>query len=84
MLLSLCLTDFAIIDRIELRFRPGMTVLTGETGAGKSLLIDAISLLMGERASTDMIRSQAEKASVTGVFRYENRNVGLFTGEDAD
>ncbi|HRY77852.1 MAG TPA: DNA repair protein RecN [Candidatus Izemoplasmatales bacterium] len=75
MLVSLCLNDFAIIDRIELKFRPGMTVLTGETGAGKSLLIDALSLLMGERASTDVIRSQAEKASVTGVFHYENRGL---------
>lgn len=78
MLMSLNVSNFAILDRVEVAFRPGMTVLTGETGAGKSLIIDAISLLLGERASAEMIRSGAEKAEVTGIFRLENdRLAGL-------
>ena len=72
MLVSLNVANFAILDRVEVAFRPGMTVLTGETGAGKSLIIDAISLLLGERASSEVIRSGAEKAEVSGVFRLEN------------
>jgi len=75
MLETLSVTNFAIIDHIDLCFRPGMSVLTGETGAGKSLLIDAISLLLGDRASTDMIRSQAEKAAIVGVFRFDNETL---------
>lgn len=72
MLESLSVTNFAIIDHIDLSFRHGMTVLTGETGAGKSLIIDAISLLLGDRASADVIRHQEDKASVIGVFEYDN------------
>jgi len=75
MLETLSVTNFAIIDHIDLAFRPGMSVLTGETGAGKSLLIDAISLLLGDRASTDMIRSQAEKAAIVGVFHFDNETL---------
>lgn len=72
MLVSLNVANFAILDHVEVAFRPGMTVLTGETGAGKSLIIDAISLLLGERASTEVIRSGADKAEVSGVFHLEN------------
>ena len=59
MLKKLKIKQFAIIDDIELDFYSGMTVLTGETGAGKSIIIDAISLLLGERADKSMIRNQA-------------------------
>jgi DNA repair protein RecN (Recombination protein N) len=60
--------DFAIIDHLELRFSPGFNVLTGETGAGKSIIVDAVGLLLGGRADTTFIRSNAEMARVEGVF----------------
>ena len=68
MLVSLTVKNFAIIDNISLEFNKGMTVLTGETGAGKSLMIDAIGLLFGDRASTDAVRFEETKATVEGVF----------------
>ncbi|MBQ8292772.1 MAG: DNA repair protein RecN [Bacilli bacterium] len=68
MLASLTVQNFAIIDNINIDFKKGLTVLTGETGAGKSLIIDAIGLLFGNRASSTMIRSGASKAIVEGVF----------------
>ncbi|QWB99341.1 DNA repair protein RecN [Mycoplasmatota bacterium] len=71
MLKKLKIKHFAIIDDLELDFYSGMTVLTGETGAGKSIIIDAISLLLGERADKTMIRSNAEEAIVEGVFTIE-------------
>jgi DNA repair protein RecN (Recombination protein N) len=72
MLKSLSVTNFAIIDHIDLNFVSGMTVITGETGAGKSLIIDAISLLLGDRASAEMIRHQADKAVIIGTFIIED------------
>ncbi|QLY39733.1 DNA repair protein RecN [Hujiaoplasma nucleasis] len=72
MLKKLKIKDFAIIDDIELDFYEGMTVLTGETGAGKSILIDAISLLLGERADKTMVRNKAEEASVLGIFEVKH------------
>ena len=68
MLVSLNVKNFAIIDNIEMDFSSGMTVLTGETGAGKSLIIDAISLLLGKRAQVEQVRHGEVKASITGVF----------------
>jgi DNA repair protein RecN (Recombination protein N) len=68
MLKRLTVRQFAIIDDITVNFQPGMTVLTGETGAGKSLLIDAILLLLGDRASADMIRSGFDKAELHAWF----------------
>lgn len=68
MLVALNVKNFAIIDNINVGFKEGMTVLTGETGAGKSLIIDAIGLLFGKRASTDMIRSGEDKATIEGEF----------------
>ena len=68
MLASLTVQNFAIIDNINIDFHNGLTVLTGETGAGKSLIIDAIGLLFGNRASANMIRTGASKAIVEGVF----------------
>ena len=72
MLKSLIVKNFAIIEDIHIDFKEGMTVLTGETGAGKSLIIDTISLLLGQRADTDMIRYGESKASITGVFSVVN------------
>src|SRR2546423_7227409 len=68
MLLSLRVENYAVIDNAIVEFAPGLNLLTGETGAGKSILIDALSLLLGERSSADSIRHGAEKAAVTGVF----------------
>src|SRR5690606_36551311 len=59
---------FALIDQLTVRLGPGLNVLTGETGAGKSIIVGALSLLLGERASADVVRSGAARASVEGVF----------------
>ena len=68
MLQSLNVKNFAIIDNITIDFNDKMTVLTGETGAGKSLIIDAIGLLFGDRASSEMVRYGESKASIEGIF----------------
>ena len=68
MLSSLMVKNFAIIDNINIDFSNGFTAITGETGAGKSLLIDAIGLLLGDRASSTMVRNGESKAIVEGVF----------------
>ncbi len=72
MLKKLVVKNFAILEDIEINFYNGLTILTGETGAGKSLIIDSISLLLGERASIEMIRNGEEKATITGVFTTSN------------
>lgn len=72
MLKSLMIQNFAIIDRIQFDIESGMSVLTGETGAGKSIIIDAISLLMGARATSFMVKSNTKKALIEGVFDIEN------------
>ncbi len=71
MLVELRIQDLAVIDRLALRLEPGLNVLTGETGAGKSIIVGALSLLMGERASTDAVRPGTERAVVEGVFEVE-------------
>ena len=72
MLKKLSVKNFAILEDIEINFYDGLTILTGETGAGKSLIIDSISLLLGERASVEMIRNGEEKATISGLFSYSN------------
>ena len=68
MLLELRLENYAVIDSLAVEFAPGLNLLTGETGAGKSILIDALALLLGDKASTEVIRTGAEKAVVSAVF----------------
>ncbi len=68
MLRTLQVQNIALIERLELEIRPGFTALTGETGAGKSILLDAVGLLLGSRASSELVRSGADKAIVQGVF----------------
>ena len=68
MLKRLLITNFAIIENVDLKLEDGFSVLTGETGAGKSLLIDSLSLLLGERASAELIRQGEEKATIKGIF----------------
>ncbi len=74
MLSNLRVKNFAIIDNITVDFENGFTVLTGETGAGKSLIIDAIGLLFGDRSSTSVVRSGESKAIVEGVFESLSQN----------
>ncbi len=68
MLVELDIKNFAIIKTLKVRFQEKMTVLIGETGAGKSIIIDAVSLLLGSRAQNEMIRSGEKKAVITGLF----------------
>ena len=69
MLTELRIRDFAIIDELDLAFGPGLTVLTGETGAGKSIIVDAVGLVLGGRADATVVRSGAERSLIEGVFR---------------
>ena len=75
MLERLYVENFAIIEKIEVLFNEGMTVLTGQTGAGKSLILDTISLLLGDRSNQDMIRYGKTKAIIEGVFSYNNPKI---------
>lgn len=71
MLLEISIKNFAIIEEISLNFEKGMTVLTGETGAGKSIIIDAMNMMLGARSSTEVIRHGAPKAEIQGFFTVE-------------
>jgi DNA repair protein RecN (Recombination protein N) len=71
MLTELRIQDFAIIDQLELKPGPGLIILTGETGAGKSIIMDAMEMLTGGRAETTVIRTDAGQAFVEGVFRLD-------------
>src|SRR5262249_31399477 len=81
---SLSIRYFRIVARVELEFHPGFTALTGETGAGKSILIDALSLALGERADSAQVRSGAERADVTAEFSIEALpEIGRWLAEQA-
>jgi DNA repair protein RecN (Recombination protein N) len=90
MLLELNISDFAIIDRLNLRLADGFNVLTGETGAGKSIIIDALGTLRGERTDPTFVRAGTERARIEGVFSVDDRpdvvplleEYGLWDGED--
>src|SRR5260221_9917579 len=69
MLCEIRIENFAIIDRLEVQFDAGFNVITGETGAGKSIIIDAVDLLLGGRADSDFVRAGTDKATVEGIFR---------------
>jgi DNA repair protein RecN (Recombination protein N) len=70
-LIELRLENYAVVDNLVAEFAPGLNLLTGETGAGKSILIDALALLLGDKASADVIRSGADKATISAVFEVE-------------
>ena len=74
MLVELRLENYAGIDNLAVEFAPGLNLLTGETGAGKSILIDALALLMGDKGSPDLVRSGAERAVLSAVFEVESRS----------
>ncbi|WP_026487566.1 DNA repair protein RecN [Caldanaerobius polysaccharolyticus] len=90
MLVSLSIKNFALIDNIEVYFDRGLNIITGESGAGKSIIIEALSLVLGGRADKEMIRAGCEKAEVEAVFEIrkdseigdELRSMGLLEGED--
>src|SRR5450631_1332094 len=71
MLQEIHIQNYAVIENLTVEFHPGLNVLTGETGSGKSVLVDALDLALGGRASSDVIRTGADRATVTVVFRAE-------------
>lgn len=75
MLTQLDIQNIALIDKLSLEIAPGLNVLTGETGAGKSILIDSINAVLGERVSRELIRNGKEKAFIEAVFEYENNQI---------
>src|SRR6202165_3228108 len=68
MLSQLTIRNFAIVDHLQIDWHPGLNVITGETGAGKSILIDAVGALLGDRLGPEVVRSGAQRALVEGVF----------------
>jgi len=79
MLQTISLRDFVIVDQLELDFASGFTVLTGETGAGKSILLDALSLVLGERADSSQIREGANRAEISALFRIDPELIQSFS-----
>lgn len=84
MLQTLSIRQFAIIDELEVHFGDGLTVLSGETGAGKSIIIDAIGQLIGVRASHDFVRHGAKKATIEGIFDIDNAKDAIAILKDMD
>ncbi|MBU3567546.1 DNA repair protein RecN [Polynucleobacter alcilacus] len=79
MLQNISLRDFVIVDQLELDFASGFTVLTGETGAGKSILLDALGLVLGERADSSQIREGSTRAEISALFRVDNEQINHFS-----
>ena len=77
MLLQLDIENFIIVDKLSLNFESGFTAITGETGAGKSILIDAISMTLGDKAETSMVRENKEKATISAIFDISNLRLFL-------
>ena len=84
MLRELRVENYAVIDNVAVEFAPGLNLLTGETGAGKSILIDALALLLGEKPSSEMIRHGAEKAVVSAVFEAEDGAIKVLDANGID
>ena len=68
MLVELVIENYAVIEQLRVRFHPGLNLLTGETGSGKSIVVDALGLLLGGRASAESVRTGAERARISGIF----------------
>src|SRR3954451_8529408 len=73
MLLELLVENYAVVDRVRVRFHPGLNLLTGETGSGKSIVVDALGLLLGGRASAEMVRTGESRARVAGIFEVRDQ-----------
>jgi DNA repair protein RecN (Recombination protein N) len=82
MLLELKVTNFAIIDNLQVTFREGLNILSGETGAGKSVILKSLSLLMGEKSTSDVVRKGVENATIEGLFELDHRADILKSLED--
>ncbi len=82
MLLELRVENYAVIDNVVVEFGPGLNLLTGETGAGKSILIDALALLLGDKASSDIVRHGTEKAVIAAVFDCDPKPVSAVLDEN--
>ncbi|HKT24301.1 MAG TPA: DNA repair protein RecN [Terriglobales bacterium] len=82
MLVELRVENYAVIDQVVVEFGPGLNLLTGETGAGKSILIDALALLMGDKASPDVVRHDAEKAVISCVFHVDTPQITRILDEN--
>ena len=74
MLTKLFISNYALIDQLELDLQPGMNVITGETGAGKSIMVDALMFATGSRPGTEIIRHGCEKAEVTATFSLPSKD----------
>ncbi len=83
MLLELVVENYAVVERVRVRFHSGLNLLTGETGSGKSIVVDALGLLFGGRASPDMVRSDTDRARVSGIFEAPKDKGGRVLLEDA-
>lgn len=81
MLLKLHIRNFALIDDLDVEFDSGLNVLTGETGAGKSIIIDAINLIVGQRASSKFIRTGKQQAEVEAIFKFNDKNINKILKE---
>ena len=84
MLQTLSIKQFAIIDELEIHFSDGLTVLSGETGSGKSIIIDAIGQLIGMRASSDFVRHGEKKAIIEGIFDIDNSKEAISVLNELD
>ena len=82
MLKSLNIENIAVIEKADIEFSEGLNVLTGETGAGKSIVVDSINAVLGERTSRELVRHGADSARVTAVFENVNREVTAFLEEE--
>ncbi|RMG92360.1 MAG: DNA repair protein RecN, partial [Zetaproteobacteria bacterium] len=85
MLVSLHIRQFALMESVDLELGTGMTVFTGETGAGKSILVDALGAVFGTRASADWVRHGADKAEIMAIWEGQNEDVArLLEAHDLD
>ena len=84
MLISLSIRDVVLIEALDLEFDHGLGVLTGETGAGKSILLDALGLALGDRADSGLVRQGCAQASVTASFSAPEAALALLRGNDLD
>ena len=75
MLLELTVENYAVVEKVRVRFHRGLNLLTGETGSGKSIVVDALALLLGGRAAAEMVRTGAERARIAGIFEVEGKGL---------
>jgi DNA repair protein RecN (Recombination protein N) len=83
MLKELFIRNFAIIDDLQIRFEPGLTILSGETGAGKSIIINAVNLILGSRAAAEMVRTGADSAEIEALFDPDSGSPAVRAVRDA-